>query len=68
VRHLMGISGDREASAQLTDRPLRAEISRKAQEYGRALSILDRIWDGRQAARHAEREGRPGTAAVAKDR
>jgi hypothetical protein len=35
VRHLIGMSGDRESSAQLSDRALDAEISRKAQEYGR---------------------------------
>jgi hypothetical protein len=33
-------------------------------EYGRALSILDRIWDGPPAASHAGRRDRPGTATV----
>jgi hypothetical protein len=145
VRHLMGPSGDREASAHLTDRALRAEISRKARcadgaldpdewfpvsteaeaarreaagaiaictacpvrgaclelslrhwaigqhgvwgglvaaeraalrsrwlasanEYGRVLSILDRIPDGPPATSHAGRGGRPATAALASRR
>ena len=32
-------------------------------EYGRALSILDRIWDGPPATSHAGRRDRPATAA-----
>jgi hypothetical protein len=32
-------------------------------EYGRALSILDRIWDGPPATSHAGRGDRPATAA-----
>jgi hypothetical protein len=140
VRDVMSTSGDREPSAQLTDRALRAEVSRKArcadgtvdpdewfpvsteaeaarreaaaaiaictacpvrgaclelalrhwtvgqhgvwgglvaadraalrrrwlasaQEHGRALSILDRIWDGPPATSHAGRRDRPATAA-----
>ncbi len=145
MRHLTGTSGDWESSAQLTDRALRAEVSRKArcadgtldpdewfpvcteaktarreaaaasaictacpvrgaclelalrhwtigqhgvwggliaaeraalrhrwlvsaQEYGRVLSILDRIWDGPPAASHAGREGSPATTALASRR
>lgn len=33
-------------------------------EYGRALSILDRIWDGPPATSHAGRRDRPATTAV----
>ena len=140
MRYVMGTSGDREPSAQLTDRALAAEVTRKARcadgtldpdewfpvsteaeaarreaadaiaictacpvrgaclelslrhwtigqhgvwgglvaadraalrrrwlasphEYGRALSILDRIWDGPPATSHAGRGDRPATAA-----
>jgi hypothetical protein len=140
VRYVMGTSGDREPSAQLTDRALAAEVTSKARcadsavdpdewfpvsteaeaarreaadaiaictacpvrgaclelslrhwtigqhgvwgglvaadraalrrrwlasphEYGRALSILDRIWDGPPATSHAGRRGQPSTAA-----
>jgi hypothetical protein len=38
VRHLIGTSGDREPSAQLTDRALRAEVSRKARCAGSTLN------------------------------
>ena len=141
MRYVMGTSGDREPSAQLTDGALAAEVTRKARcadgtvdpdewfpvsteaeaarreaadaiaictacpvrgaclelslrhwtigqhgvwgglvaadraalrrrwlasphEYGRALSILDRIWDGPPATSHAGRGDRPATAAV----
>ena len=141
MRYVMGTSGDREPSAQPTDRALAAEVTRKARcadgtldpdewfpvsteaeaarreaagaiaictacpvrgaclelslrhwtigqhgvwgglvaadraalrrrwlasphEYGRALSILDRIWDGPPATSHAGRRDRPATAAV----
>ena len=37
-------------------------------EYGRALSLLDRIWDGPPATSHAGRRGRPAAAAVASRR
>ena len=140
MRYVMGTSGDLEPSAQLTDRALAAEVTRKARcadgtldpdewfpvsteaeaarreaagaiaictacpvrgaclelslrhwtigqhgvwgglvaadraalrrrwlasphEYGRALSILDRIWDGPPATSHAGRRDRPATAA-----
>ena len=140
MRHVMGTSGDREPSAQLTDQALAAEVTAKARcadstldpdewfpvstdaeaarreaagaiaictacpvrgaclelslrhwtigqhgvwgglvaadraalrrrwltsphEYGRALSILDRIWDGPPATSHAGRRNRPATAA-----
>ena len=140
MRYVMGTSRDREPSAQLTDRALAAEVTRKARcadgtvdpdewfpvsteaeaarreaasaiaictacpvrggclelslrhwtigqhgvwgglvaadraalrrrwlasphEYGRALSILDRIWDGPPATSHAGRRDRPGAAA-----
>jgi len=140
VRYVMGTSGDREPSAQLTDGALAAEVTRKARcadgtvdpdewfpvsteaeaarreaaraiaictacpvraaclelslrhwtigqhgvwgglvaadraalrrrwlasphEYGRALSILDRIWGGPPATSHAGRGDRPATAA-----
>ena len=33
-------------------------------EYGRALSILDRIWDGPRATSHAGREDQPAAAAL----
>lgn len=141
MRHVMGTSGDREPSAQLTDRALAAKVTAKARcadgtadpdewfpvsteaeaarreaagaiaictacpvrgaclelslrhwtigqhgvwgglvaadraalrrhrlasphEYGRALSILDRIWDGPPAPSHAGRRGQPAAAAV----
>ena len=141
MRYVMGTSGDREPSAQLTDGALAAEVTRKARcadgtldpdewfpvstdaeaarreaadaiaicmacpvrgaclelslrrwtigqhgvwgglvaadraalrrrwlasphEYGRALLILDRIWDGPPATSHAGRGGRSATAAV----
>ena len=140
MRYVMGTSGDREPSAQLTDGALAAEVTTKARcadgtvdpdewfpvsteaeaarreaagaiaictvcpvrgaclelslrhwtigqhgvwgglveadraalrrrwlasphEYGRALSALDRIWDGPPATSHAGRGGRPATAA-----
>jgi hypothetical protein len=140
VRYVMGTSGDREPSAQLTDGALAAEVTTKARcadgtldpdqwfpvstdaeaarreaadaiaicmacpvrgaclelslrrwtigqhgvwgglvaadraalrrrwlasphEYGRALPILDRIWNGPPATSHAGRGGRPATAA-----
>jgi hypothetical protein len=140
VRYVMGTSGDREPSAQLTDGALAAEVTRRARcadgtldpdqwfpvskdaeaarreaddaiaicmacpvrgaclelslrhwtigqhgvwgglvaadraalrrrwlasphEYGRALAILDRIWDGPPATSHAGRGDRPATAA-----
>ena len=140
MRYVMGTSGDREPSAQLTDGALAAEVTRKARcadgtvdpdewfpvsteaeaarreaaraiaictacpvraaclelslrhwtigqhgvwgglvaadraalrrrwlasqhEYGCALSILDRIWDGPPATSHAGRGDRPATAA-----
>ena len=140
MRYVMGTSGDREPSAQLTDGALAAEVTRRARcadgtldpdqwfpvstdaeaarreaadaiaicmacpvrgaclelslrhwiigqhgvwgglvaadraalrrrwlasphEYGRALAILDRIWDGPPATSHAGRGGRPATAA-----
>jgi hypothetical protein len=140
VRHVMGTSGDREPSAQLTDRALAAEVTAKARcadgtldpdewfpvstdaeaarreaagalaicmacpvrgaclelalrhwtigqhgvwgglvaadraalrrrwlasphQYGRALPILDRSWDGPPATSHAGRRDRPATAA-----
>jgi len=139
VRYVMGTSGDREPSAQLTDQALAAEVTRKARcadgtldpdewfpvstdaeaarreaagaiaictacpvrdaclelslrhwtigqhgvwgglvaadraalrrrwlasphEYGRALSILDRIWDRPPATSHAGRRDQPSTA------
>jgi Transcription factor WhiB len=145
VRYVMGTSGDREPSAQLTDGALAGEVTRKARcadgtldpdewfpvstdaeaarheaadaiaicmacpvrgaclelslrrwtigqygvwgglvaadraalrrrwlasphEYGRALPILDRIWDGSPATNHAGRGGRPATAATATSR
>jgi transcription factor WhiB len=139
VRYVMGTSGDREPSAQLTDQALAAEVTAKARcadgtldpdewfpvstdaeaarreaagalaicaacpvrgaclelslrhwtigqhgvwgglvaadraalrrrwlasphEYGRALPLLDRIWDGPPATSHARRTDRPATA------
>ena len=141
MRYVMGTSGDRERSAQLTDAALAAEVTRKARcadgtvdpdewfpvssdaeaarreaagaiaictacpvrgaclelslrhwtigqhgvwgglvaadraalrrrwlasahEYGRALSLLDRIWDGPPATSHAGRGDRPAAAAL----
>ena len=140
MRYVMGTSGDREPSAQLTDQALAAEVTAKARcadgtvdpdewfpvstdaeaarreaagalaictacpvrggclelslrhwtigqhgvwgglvaadraalrrrwlasphEYGRALSILDRLWDGPPATSHAGRRDRPATTA-----
>jgi len=47
---------------------LRGRWLASAQEYGRVLSILDRIWDGPPAASHAGREGWPAAAAIASRR